>query len=812
MRLRYSKCHGAGVTIRGRIEAGFESWGRGVVGNPWIAIGVLIVLTGLMGSFLPGLRVDNSTEAFLHLDDPDRLRFDRFRKQFDDGPRVAVIVRPREIFDLEFLGRLESLHRDLETKVPYVEEVTSLINARNSRGEGEEFIVEELMEDWPHGDDELAALRARVLSNPLYVGTLISENADYTLLSIKPYTYSTLHPQHGVLSGFDDSWEGDEGEAEYLTDAETRELVAAVHRVAKRHDTADLLIHVSGGPVLDFALMQTLQRDVFVFLPLSILLIAGVLAILFRTLSGVVLPLVVVLSSLVSTMGVMVLLDIPFSITLNFLPAFLLVVGISDSVHILVIVYQRLATGRAKQEAITDALGHSGLAVVMTSATTAAGLASFSVAELAPVAQLGVIAPIGVLLAMVYSLVLLPALLALTPLGAGRRRVDAQHDFSVRMLAKVADVATGHPVAVLVAAAAMLVLGLGGVLRVHFSHDGIRWFPADDPVRLAAELVDREFDGAARFEVLVHTGREDGLQEPDTLRRIEEAMRFSETTRVGEHRVKKAISLVDIVKETHRALNENRPEFYVLPEDRGLVAQELLLFENSGSDDLDDFTDTQFRTARLTIRTPIVDGMLYREFFGQVQAGLREILGDGLEFEFTGGVVLMSRVFRAVIISMARSYVFALVVIAPMLVLLVGDLRRGLAALIPNLIPVYLILALMGWAGIPLDASTLLIGGILIGLAVDDTIHFMHKFNRYLEQTGDARRAVHETLVTTGSALFFTSVILSLGTAVFMLSYMNNTVWFGLLASCSIVIAFIADVTVAPALMILLSRRHSRGA
>ena len=127
----------------------------------------------------------------------------------------------------------------------------------------------------------------------------------------------------------------------------------------------------------------------------------------------------------------------------------------------------------------------------------------------------------------------------------------------------------------------------------------------------------------------------------------------------------------------------------------------------------------------------------------------------------TGGAVLFTRVFKGVNVSLARSYVFAFAVIAPLLVLLIGDLRRGLLALIPNLIPIYLVLGLMGWADIPIDVSTLLIGGIVLGLAVDDTIHFMHKFNRYYEDTGDARWAVHETLATTGSALLFTSLILS---------------------------------------------------
>jgi predicted RND superfamily exporter protein len=130
--------------------------------------------------------------------------------------------------------------------------------------------------------------------------------------------------------------------------------------------------------------------------------------------------------------------------------------------------------------------------------------------------------------------------------------------------------------------------------------------------------------------------------------------------------------------------------------------------------------------------------------------------------------------------------------------------------MIPNLIPIYLVLALMGWTDIPLDASTLLIGGVIIGLAVDDTIHFMHKFGRYWEDTGDAHFAVHETLVTTGAAMLFTSLVLTLGFAVFLAAYMRNTFWFGLLAATGTAVAFAADILLGPALMALATRDRRR--
>jgi predicted RND superfamily exporter protein len=800
-------------TIRARIEDGFAFWGHVIVRWRWPAIAAIGLATLALGSLVPRLEVDNSDEAFLHGDDPERVRYDRFRNQFDHDDRTLVVVHPPEIFDLEFLDRLRAFHRDVAKSVPYVEEVTSLVNARNTRGREDELIVEELLERWPRSEADLAALRDRVLGNPLYRNILISENARYTTVTLKPFTYSTLLDEADALGGFEDAEETirEADGAPYLTQAEAYELVEALQAAVERHQSRDFELHLVGGPMFDYSMTKMMQRDATAFMALGVCVICAVLFVLFRRASGVLLPLGVVSASLTSSMGIMVLLGIPFSITLNMLPAFLMVVGVCDSVHILVIVYQRLAEGRPREAAIAYALGHSGLAVVMTSVTTACGLLSFSFADLAPIAHLGVIAPIGVMLAMVYTLVLLPALLAVVPVRiliprSGR----AQQAALDRFLAGIGDLATYHPGRVLAVTGVVLLVGLGGLAQVRFSHNGLRWFPEHDPLRVASNLVDAEFKGASTLEVLIHTGRENGLHEPDALARIERAMRYSESLEVAGNPVNKAVSIVDVVKEIHQALNENDPDFYALPDDRQLIAQELLLFENSGTDDLEDVTDTRFETARMTVRTPWVDAMLYPDFLDAITGSLRGILGEAITFELTGTAVLFTRVFNGVIVSMARSYAFAFAVITPLLVLVIGDLRRGLLAVIPNLIPIYLVLSLMGWADIPIDVSTLLIGGIVLGLAVDDTIHFMHKFNRYYEESGDAGWAVHETLATTGSALLFTSLILVFGFAVFLAAYLSNARWFGLLTSFATVVAFLADVIVAPALMVLVTRARSR--
>jgi predicted RND superfamily exporter protein len=184
-----------------------------------------------------------------------------------------------------------------------------------------------------------------------------------------------------------------------------------------------------------------------------------------------------------------------------------------------------------------------------------------------------------------------------------------------------------------------------------------------------------------------------------------------------------------------------------------------------------------------------------------------QILGSDIKIEVTGFMPVLASVMSAVITSMARSYALALLIITPIMIFLLRDIRLGLMSMIPNLIPVVVTVGFMGWTGMPIDASTMMIGAMVIGLAVDDTIHFMHKFRIYYSELGDSKLAVRATLESTGAALLFTSLVLTGGFGVFLFASMVNTQNFGALAALGAAVAFAADLLVAPALMTLATRR-----
>ena len=805
------------VALRSWLEDLLARWGRVAAQRPAPPIVVMALLAAAFTSQLSGLRVETSVENFLRAGHPTRVAYESFRDQYGRDEFVALAVEPRAVFDLEFLAELRALHSDLQDEVPHLGEVTSLVNVRETRGEGDSLIVRDLLEKWPADADELEALAERARANPFYRNALLSADAAVAAVVVKTSAFSASMQQEGDLAGFEDDEPRDPaahgaGGTQYLTGAENSEAVVAIESIIERYDRPEQHIHVAGGPVMEHRLADELGRNIVVFMSLCLLTVGVFLFALFRRLSAVLLPLAVVLLSIGSTFGAMAMTGTPVGIPTQILPSFLLAVGVGGAVHLLTIFFQKFDAGESREDALAGALGHAGLAIIMTGLTTAGALLSFVTAEIEPVAALGWAAPAGILLGLAYCLVLLPPLIATIPLRPRRPANAGAGALITRVLLWTGDQSVSRPWTVMACMSAVLIVSIAGITRLDFRYDPLAWFPEGDPLRRSTEFIDQRMQGSFTLEFLVDTGRENGLHDPlvlaglDTLAARVAAIEGADGLRAG-----RTHSIADVVKEIHQALNENRQEFHTIPGDRQLLVQELLLFENSGSDDLEDVVDARFQTARFTILLPYSPPFAFLGYIAQVEAAFRDVLGPELDVTATGVVSLFARSLHAMMASMIRSYGIALLIITPLMYLLLGNFRSGTAAMVPNIAPIIVTLGFMGWTGIPLDVFTLLIGSIAIGLAVDDTIHFMHNFRKRYDVHGDTRTAVRETLLTTGHALLTTSSVLCIAFFIYAFADLQNLATFGILTGFTIAIAFLADVGVSPALMELATRRNWLG-
>ena len=778
--------------------------------NPFKILLLVIALLAAPLSHVPQIKMDTSTEGFMHPDDPVLLTYNEFRAQFGRDERVAIAIKSDDIFTLDFLEKIRDMHEEIETKVPFVDDVTSLYSVRNTRGEGDRLITDDLLEPFPATQAEVEKIKAQALASHFYKDLLLSADGKMTTIVVETDAYSSEGiVEESLEEGFgDDSSTNTEDidpteTREFLTDQENAQLVDAILEITNRYKAEGLEIYVAGSPAVMDALKSQMEADMQKFKRITFLIIIVFLFIMFRRISAVVYPLIVIILSLATTVGTMAWVGVAFKLPTQIVPSLLLAVSVGATVHILSIFFDRFNKTADKKEAVSYTLGHSGLAIAMTSVTTAIGVGSFAGSEVAPISDLGIFASLGVMVSLFLTLTLLPALLSMTKLKAKPRTTTGKLD---SVMAKLARFPVNHYKGIIIGSAILVIVALVGASKIELSHNPLFWFQEDSYNRISTEQMDKNMNGSVTIEAIVDTGVENGWNDPVRLEKLNQLTSRLETYVDSSTHIGKVVSIATIVKETNRALHSNDEAAYSIPTDANLVSQELLLFENSGSDDLEDVVDSQFSKARITIKLPWTDAVKAVEVLSYVEKELELTFPDDKR-ETTGMIPLLINTFAHAVSSSVTSYLIAFVLITFMMMLILNSVKLGLLAMIPNLTPIILGLLIMIIKPIPLDMFTLLIGSIAIGLAVDDTIHFLHNFRRYFLESGDAAKAIEETFFTAGKALVITTIVLSLGFYAYLMAEMIAIQNFGLLTGTVIVFALLSDLLLAPALMMVVAKR-----
>ena len=802
---------------RQRIDQGLEHWGYWVYDHAWFLLAACALVLGLLITQVPRMVVDTSTEGFLHENDPFRTTYNEFRFQFGRDERVLVLIdsgEGKDIFNASALKKLRDLHQDLEQHVPKLQHIDSLINARLTRGENDQLIVQDFLEDSPQTDAEIAVIKQRALANELYVNQFISRDGRYAAIVIENDAYSSLATNENSLdetvAGFDEAsttYSATE-HPPFLTGEENTEIVTVIDAIIKKYDGEGFRVQQSGTPQMVDRLTRIMMQDMTKFIFLSLAIVATLLLVIFRRWVMVFLPIAVSMLAMMATMGIMAYVGIHMTAAAQIMPSFLLTIGVANAVHIFVIFSQRSKLRDSKRDALAHALGHSGLAIMMTSFTTIAGLLSFSQSDVKPIADFGIITPIGVLNSMLCALILLPALIAVLPIKDYDKVEDHMEGWSQRLMMYCGGISVRHPWKIVCIWGVLVLISLVLALQMRFSHNPLTWFQKEDPFRVGMEVINKSMGGGIALEIIFDTHKPDGVKDPEFLKRLDAIQQFTLNNTHHNVEINKAVSMVDVVKEINQALHNNDPAYYSIPDDKELLAQEILLFENSGSDDLQLLTDGQFSKARLTLKMQFGDAVTYPPFIADYMPKLREIMGDKATIKETGVLAMMGSTFYNLMVSQAESYISSVFFITAMMILFVGSWRIGLLSMVPNISPIIITLGLMVLLNYPLDAFNLLIGSIGLGLAVDDTIHFMNTYQRNFHTMRDPEKAVMHTMSTAGEAMFFTCTILSSAFFVYIFSTMLNLQIFGILTGCCILIAASADAFLNPALMYLYGKRQ----
>ncbi|HHD80225.1 MAG TPA: hypothetical protein ENK99_01255 [Campylobacterales bacterium] len=408
-----------------KLEEKMKSFGSFIFDNPLKVIVAVLILLAFPLAHVPQIKMDTSTEGFMHPQDPVLITYNKFREQFGRDERVAIAIKSDNIFTIDFLKKLRDIHKEIENKVPFVDEVTSLYNVRNTRGDGDKLITDDLLEPFPTTQKQVDDIKKRALASHFYKDLFISKDGKMTTIIVETDAYSHIgekelsdedaFDEEGAFE--DDSKKIEKKHKEFLSDQENAQLVHAILNITDRYKKDGLDIYVAGSPSVMDALKSQMQKDMQKFTRVTVLIIIIFLFLMFRRISAVMYPLIVIILSLLVTVGTMAWAGVAFKLPTQIVPSLLLAVSVGATVHILSIFFDRFNSNGDKKESISYTLRHSGLAIAMTSITTAIGVGSFSGSEVAPISDLGIFASLGVMVSLFLTLTLRPALLSITKLN-----------------------------------------------------------------------------------------------------------------------------------------------------------------------------------------------------------------------------------------------------------------------------------------------------------------------------------------------------------------------------------------------------------
>ncbi len=821
-----------------KIENFFGNLSDYIYENPIKIIIIIASIVVILGTQLKYITINTSTEGFLHKNSQELIKYNEFVAQFGKDDRVIIIIQSDNVLSKEFLKKLQKLHKELQDNTPYLNDITSLINARNTYGTKDSLIVDDLFKEIPKNKKEFEHKKKLAHSNPFLDNLIINKDSTLTSIIIEPFAYSTLNQNQNRQanansdsdeSGFDDGLIDDRDNANtneqkddrvLLTDEENTKMVNKIMQIVSQYNAEDFKILVAGSSVVTSDIKAGMKHDMMLFTRLTILVIAITLAFLFFRISGVILPLIAVGLTIVVTISLMGLTNTPLSMVTQIMPSFLLAVIVGGAIHILAIFFKEFDITKDKKASLRYAMSHSALAIIMTTLTTAAGLWSFSFSSVAPIADLGKFASAGVILGLLFTIIMIPAVLALIRLKPKDLKAyndDKAHTLADKILLNIADFSVKYYKQIIVVSFVMIAIAVAIASNLRFSHNPVLWLDEKSQVRISTTLIDKKMGGSSTLEMIIDTKKENGLYEPKILKAIDEFSKKALLINNQHYRVTKVMSIVDILKESNKALHANDEQYYKIPDDKKLIAQELFLFSNSGSDDMETFVDSGFSKARITLKLPNMDAVYYNDLLGEVNKvinltfdGLLVDNGANAQIYTTGISKLLSTIMSNAIYSSANSYVLAFVLITIMMIFIVGNVKLGLISMIPNVLPILVMSVIMVIFNLPLDMFTMLIGAIAIGLAVDDTVHFLHNFSKYNHKYKDVQKAIEMTLMTTGRAMFVTTIVLSCGFFIFMLASMSNLFNFGLLTGVAIIVALLADFLLLPAIMVALDKKSKK--
>ncbi len=731
----------------------------------------IALITALAASALPQAHFDNALDVWFLEDDPALVAHRDLVDTFSSDELVIIGVEAPDVFAPEVLELIDRVTHAVE-EAPHVEKVFSLTNIESVTSSDDLLDIGEFVE-LPIAPEAVPALRARALANELYVGNVVSELGDFTCIIAR-------------LPHYRDDFD-------YKVEA-----VSAIREILDAEGPAGF--YLSGGPAIDEQFFYLSERDSVVTTPAMIALLVLTLWLLLRRVSWVMLALAAVVLATVWGVGWIVLAGARVNMLTTILPPLLLAVGVAGGMHVLVDYRDRCRRGEEKMAALRSVYRELMTPLFLTSLTTAIGMASLLVSRIQGIREFGGFAALGVIGAFLLSVTLVPIVLSYLPrpkLAAADSRPArfALSDEALSALYRLTVTRGGTIVAV---TGVLLAVAGVGITMVKAESAFLEYFKDGETIKRDTRRIEQALAGTISIDIVLDTGRPDGIKDTEVLAQMTGLQEFLE----ADPDVSSTQSVADYLKDLRRAFFNNDQREYRLPDSAEEAAQYLLLYEMDAPDGaLHDMATSAHRRARVTARVGITSSSVAAALIERTEAYIARSFPPELEAKVTGMGTLYANMEEYMRSSLVVGFSLALVAIYLIFCLQTRSLALGSMAMIPNLAPIVICLGVMGLFGIRLSAMTAMVASIAIGLAVDDSIHFVTRVRSHLMGGREMPEALERTTVEIGRALIFTSIALAMGFSVMMLSAFVGNIHFGLLCLLTILFALAADLLLLPVVL-----------
>lgn len=751
-----------------------DRFSRVIVDYPktWIAVTLVFVMALAPGLLQFAEKYD--VRIWFLETDPHIQVLNRFERQFGNDENMVVALRSEQgLFTEEHLPMLVDISESL-WEVPQILRVDSVTNFNITRVDGDDLLIEPLIDlEKTYRQDELNELEREALANPIIPRYLLSKDGHSAMI------FAPLTPTLEGSPAYD------------VIVKETRAIVA------KYADVEGVEIHLIGEAAVNDAFREVSNEDSAFILPIMILSIMICLWFLFKSPLAVTIPLFVIVFSNVMTLGLAFMAGFTYNQILSILPAILIAISIADSVHVMMTYYQFLGKGESHRDAAFHSLQKNLVPTILTTVSTVIGFLSLTVTDLLPVRELGLLAALGCTLAWGITIFFACPLMVLsraTPPALFQRMREIKNS-SVKADAYIAWIRR-YLNPILIGFVTLLGVAFFFMLKINVNSNPYDYFTDDIEIRHANKFVEQHFGGNAGPELLISSGEVDGIKEPEFLRQVEKLKLWLN----DKPYVNKTIDIIDIIKDVNQNLHGGDPEHYRIPDTKEEVAQQLFFYSMGlpMGMDLNNRMSLDYESMRLTVLWSINDTRGWLKHVGEIEGKAQEL---GLKVEPTGKFLLFQRMMDYVVMTFFQSVLMAMILVAVLMSILFRSIKLGLLSLIPNVLPLIIGGGFMYLVGIELNIGSAIVASVCLGIAIDDTIHFLSHYYRLRNQGLSQVDTMTQIMTYTGSALIATTGLLVLCFGLYMVGDFVPTVHFGILCAVVLTMALLIDLLFLPAIL-----------